>query len=105
MTTLVDKIVALHDALTGRGIPHAFHDIAEASAVSVSFVGTEIPVLGANELAVFKAFFDRTKDWADIEAMLDAGTLDLARVQQSLDELLGPHDHRSTRFRELAPAI
>ena len=30
------------------------------------FADTTIPVSGATELAVFKAFFNRTKDWADI---------------------------------------
>ena len=32
------------------------------------------------DLAVFKAFFNRTKDWADIEAMIEAGSLDGDRV-------------------------
>jgi len=29
---------------------------------------------------VFKAFFDRTKDWADLEEMQAAGTLDVEAV-------------------------
>lgn len=31
-----------------------------------------MPVLGPTELATFKAMSDRTRDWADIEAMLVA---------------------------------
>ena len=33
-----------------------------------------------SDLAVFKAFFNRTKDWADLEAMRDAGTLDVSAI-------------------------
>lgn len=40
--------------------------------------------------------FDRTKDWADIEAMLAAGTLDAAAVHAALCELVGPGDARVT---------
>ena len=47
----------------------------------VPFAGREIPVLGPVELAVFKAMFDRTRDWADIEAMLVAETLDVDAVR------------------------
>src|SRR4051812_41979812 len=44
------------------------------------FAGTSLPFLSCADLAVFKAFFNRTKDWADLEEMRDAGTLDLDRV-------------------------
>ena len=80
---------------------HAFHDAAAAHVVDVPFTGELIPVLGATELTVFKAFYDRTKDWADIEAMLDAGTVDRHRVLGWLTDLLGPDDERVSRFRGL----
>ena len=48
------------------------------------------------DLAVFKAFFNRTKDWADIEAILDAGTVDVTPALGWLVRLLGP-DHESTK--------
>ena len=73
---------------------HAFHDQAEAEIVQVPFADTTIPVLGATELAVFKAFFNRTKDWADIEAMVDAETVDVHRAMGWLVDLLGPDDER-----------
>jgi hypothetical protein len=80
---------------------HAFHAEAAAEIVEVPFAGTTIPVLGATELAVFKAFFNRTKDWADIEAMLDAGTIDVHRALGWLVDLLEPDDERVTRLRGL----
>jgi hypothetical protein len=66
----------------------------------VPFAGEEIPVLGPVELAVFKAIFDRTRDWADIEAMITAETLDLEAVREQLDRLLDIEDPRIERLAE-----
>lgn len=66
----------------------------------VPFAGEEIPVLAPVELAVFKAVFDRTRDWADIEAMLEAETLDLDAVRELLVELLDKQDGRLARLDE-----
>jgi hypothetical protein len=81
---------------------HAFHDTAELHVDVVPFAGTEMPVLGATELVVFKAFFDRTKDWADIEAVLEAGTADVHAAIGWLVDLLGGDDPRVARLRDLA---
>jgi hypothetical protein len=78
------------------------HANARRNARRVPFAGTEIPVLGPVELAVFKAVFDRTRDWADIEAMLAAETLDLDAVRERLTELLGADDPRLRRLAEAA---
>jgi hypothetical protein len=80
---------------------HAFHERAALHTEEVPFAGTTIPILGATELAVFKAFFDRTKDWADIEAMADVGALDLHVVIGWIVDLLGADDHRVARLRAL----
>ncbi|MEV4418826.1 hypothetical protein AB0L40_02485 [Patulibacter sp. NPDC049589] len=66
----------------------------------VPFAGTEIPVLGPEELVVFKAMFDRTKDWADIEAVIGAGTVDLGIVRGLLRGMLGDDDQRFERLTE-----
>ena len=66
----------------------------------VPFEGKTIPVLGPVELAVFKAMFDRTQDWADIEAMATAGTLDVDAVREHLEAMLGPGDARLARLGE-----
>ena len=75
---------------------------AAAHRRTVPFAGTRIPVLGPVELAVFKAMFDRTRDWADIEAMFAAGRVSLGAVRASLATLLPPDDHRFARLDEAA---
>jgi hypothetical protein len=80
---------------------HAFHRHAAEQVEEVSFDGIGIPVLGATELTVFKAFFDRTKDWGDIEAMIDAGSVDIHAALGWLVDLLGGDDHRVDRLRKL----
>lgn len=66
----------------------------------VPFAGEEIPVLGPVELVAFKAMFDRTRDWADIEAVIAAGTVDLEAVRRSLEPMLAGDDHRWGRLDE-----
>jgi hypothetical protein len=77
------------------------HDDAARHRESVPFAGTRIPVLGPTELAAFKVMFDRTRDWADLEAMSAAGTLDQAAVQSALRDLLEDDDPRFGRLRQL----
>lgn len=60
------------------------HADAARNRRTLPFAGTRIPVLGPAELAVFKVRYDRTRDWADIEAMIAAGTLDLNAVREAL---------------------
>ena len=64
----------------------------------VPFADTRIPVLGPVELAVFKVMFDRTRDWADLEEMIAAGTLDVSAVHAELTGLVGRHDPRHSRL-------
>ena len=76
------------------------HDDAARHRRVVPFAGTRIPVLGPVELAVFKVMFDRTRDWADVEAMLAAGTLDLGAVRAALATMLSADDPRFARLAE-----
>lgn len=78
-----------------------FHEQAAGRARVESFAGAEVPFLSCDDLAVFKAFFDRTKDWADLEEMAAMGSLDLDRVIGVLVRYLGPGDHRIERLRSL----
>lgn len=82
-------------------VTHPFHENAAAHVEFVPFAGHQIPILAADDLAVFKAFFDRTKDWADIEAMLDVQSFDVHVVLGWLVDLLGADDHRIVRLRGL----
>jgi hypothetical protein len=79
----------------------AIHEDAARNRRTVPFAGTQIPILGPVELAVFKARFDRTQDWADLEAMAAASTLDLDAVEAHLISMLGPGDPRLERVRAL----
>ena len=75
-----------------------FHDDVMLGVEHHKFAKILIPVLGADALAVFKAMYNRTKDWADIEAMLDVDSLDKSRVIGWLVRLLGVDDPRTRKF-------
>jgi hypothetical protein len=79
-----------------------FHDGAATRARLEPFLGVDLPFLACRDLAVFKAFFDRTRDWADLEDMAAAGTLDVEAVLGVLVHHLGGEDHRIARLRALA---
>jgi hypothetical protein len=79
----------------------ALHEQAARNVRSVPFEGLQIPVLGPVELAVFKAMFDRTRDWADLEAMATAGNLDIDAVREEVAALAGPDDPRIERLQEV----
>jgi len=79
-----------------------FHDRVASRARTEPFMGHDVPFLACRDLAVFKAFFDRTKDWADLEEMATAGTLDLDEVLGPLVRHLGGDDPRIERLRRLA---
>ena len=62
-------------------------------------------ILGADELLVFKAFFDRRKDWADIEEIVRAGAVDVHQAMGWLVDLLGTDDDRVERLRDLVREV
>lgn len=78
-----------------------FHAGVAARVRWEPFGGTDLPFLSCEDLAVFKAFFDRTRDWADLEAMRDADTLDVAAVAGVLATFLGGDDPRIARLLSL----
>ncbi len=80
------------------------HEQAARNARVVSFRDAEIPILGPVELVTFKVMFDRTQDWADVEAVLGAGTVDVDAVRATLATLLEPEDPRLARLAGLASA-
>jgi len=79
-----------------------YHEGIAARVRWEPFAGTEVPFLACEDLAVFKAFFNRTKDWADLEAMREAGTLDVGGVAGVLATVLGSDDERIARLLSLA---
>ncbi len=77
-----------------------FHKHVEEHVRQVPFEGRTIPILSCTALVVFKAMFDRTQDWADIEAMVEAQAFDPEEARHWIREMVG--DDR--RIDQLAAA-
>jgi hypothetical protein len=77
------------------------HAEVERHVRLVPFAERMIPVLGCDALALFKAIFDRTRDWADIEAMVEAKALDVEATAARISQLEGADSSRARRLREL----
>lgn len=69
-----------------------------------TFLGERLPFLCCHDLAVFKAFFNRTKDWADLEEMVAAGTIEPGPVAAVLIGFIGADDERVRRLLSLTPS-
>ncbi len=75
-----------------------FHFDVQQRCQLVPFAGRLIHVLCAEDLAVFKALFDRGKDWVDIATMVESNAIDLEAAADRLQDLLGD-DERVARLR------
>jgi hypothetical protein len=84
--TPVDLFFAYHD----------FHAECRRRAVLVPFGPRQVPVLSAEDLAVFKVIFNRRRDWADVERMLATRgeRFDRAYARHWLVQILGEDDGR-----------
>ena len=80
---------------------HPVHDEAARRARRVAFGEVQIPVLSCTDLALLKVIFNRTRDWADLEAMTDARSYDRSEVLRWLDATLGSEADPVKRFRAL----
>jgi hypothetical protein len=83
---------------------HPLHDAVAASVVWVRLEGREVPVLDCASLAIFKAFFDRTKDWADLEAIALATPEDIETATTTIADLVGEDDAACVRLASLLAA-
>ena len=89
----------------------SYHQLLLANAVEHPFPNEgavlQLPFLSANDLVLVKLAFNRTKDWADIEAMLAAGTqIDGDYVGEHLLAFKGPGMHpRVSRLRKLVDSF
>lgn len=81
-----------------------FHREAHTRIRHVEFAGSTIPVLAALDILVFKAMFDRPKDWIDIGDIFRAESVSLADATAEITRLVGDRDHRLTRLAEAADA-
>jgi hypothetical protein len=79
------------------------HDSVAGSVVWVRLEGRDVPVLDCASLAVLKALFDRTKDWADIEEIAVATPEDIEEAAATIADLVGEDDPAHTRLVSLLP--
>ncbi len=79
-----------------------FHHRLNRRAEPVSLAGVELSIVTATDLTILKALFDRSKDWVDLEAMLERGVVDGDDACRGLAELLGGGDTRIERLQRLA---
>lgn len=77
---------------------HELHAVVADRSEVVPMLDAWVPVLSATDLTIFKALFDRQKDWGDIEALLRFGTVDEAEVARWLTEIVGADDDRLPRL-------
>ena len=84
---------------------HSFHRRASRRVRREPFRGDTLPFLACDDLAVFKVFFDRSRDWVDLEEMIAAGSFDVGSVRATIAELLGADDARLTRLTELLDRV
>lgn len=80
------------------------HDRVRERSVEVPMYGGTVRILSATDLTIFKALFARSKDWPDIEAMLDAhdSSVDLDEAIRWVSEIVGEDDARVARLQAFA---
>ncbi len=81
---------------------HELHEAIDARAELVPMLDASVPILSATDLLVFKALFDRRKDWADIEELLRFGKVDLHEARRWLARIVGAKDKRLKTLAEVA---
>lgn len=77
------------------------HDAVATAVVWVQLEGRDVPVLDCASLAIFKAFFDRTKDWADLEAIAQVTPEDIKEAATTIADLVGKEDPAVQRLEAL----
>jgi hypothetical protein len=80
------------------------HEEVAMAVVWVSMEGRKAPVLDCASLVLFKSFFDRTKDWGDIEAVAMATPEDVAAAARTLAGLVGEDDASYKRLASIRDA-
>ncbi len=77
----------------------AFHDAAAAGRRRVPFADRTMEVLSAEHLIVRKVICNRSKDWVDVEAVLDGdAAIDAAEMIRWVGRIAGDEDARYVRI-------
>lgn len=84
-----------------------FHESCAGRVREVPFGEDRIRVLGPEDLVLFKATFDRRKDWIDIEQVLftTAGEFDIGYARRWMERLVGPDDPRRGKLEDALESI
>ena len=79
------------------------HERAAARTRTVLLLGRPLQILSPEDTVILKAFFNRGKDWVDIERLLarQTGALDRAEIRRWLVEGVGEDDERLRHWDEL----
>lgn len=80
-----------------------YHDEVATEVRWVPLAGRDIPILSPQSLVVFKALFNRTKDWADIEQVAAVDPAAIERAARTLEALVGGEDPTISRLDDLIP--
>ena len=81
------------------------HEEMSKQVRRLPFGDSTLPFVAPEHLAVFKAMFDRPKDWVDIEQMLlSTEGLDIADIERWLEQMVGEDDPRLKHYAELKPS-
>lgn len=91
--TSVDLFLPQHPTL---------HHLVNQRARPFDYFGDEIRVLAPTDLVIFKALFNRPKDWVDIASLHDADVVDFGEAMMWVGEIVGADDARVDRLREIA---
>ncbi len=78
------------------------HEEVAGAVLWVALSGRQVPVIDCASLVVFKSLFDRTKDWADIEAVALATPEDIEAAAATLAGLVGEDDPAYKRLGRIA---
>ncbi len=81
------------------------HTMVVARAEHVELLSRSIPILTATDLMIFKLWYARRRDWADIEAMVRYGKADHHEAAQWIVELLGGDDARLRQLQQIVDEV
>lgn len=84
---------------------HALHAAVAERAELVPMLDATVPILSATDLLVFKALFDRRKDWADIEELLRFGKPDVEEARRWLVKIVGADDRRLATLDDIVTEV
>jgi len=79
-----------------------FHDSCRSRVRRVPFAGSEISILSAEDIVIFKLIYDRPKDRSEVREVLFCmgERMDVSYTLEWLDRLLSEDDQRLVGFRQ-----